>query len=109
VTLVFGAAGGIGSALARRLHALSQQQGGGGATQHAPAAIVLSDEREGALQQLAQQLPGVDVVAADARDPAAVRAGVAGLAGAPLFSPPPRGRGLGGRGHTVAPVAAHHW
>jgi hypothetical protein len=69
VTVVFGATGGIGAALAQRLHALKSS----GASAQAPSAIILSADGEDKLKSLQQQLKGVDVIPADARDPASVR------------------------------------
>lgn len=60
VYLVFGATGGIGSALSRRLAGSS-------------VSLVLSGEADGKLDKLKQEVGGkVDVIAADARDPKAV-------------------------------------
>lgn len=82
MALVFGATGGIGSALARRLHAL---QSSGGSSQ-APSAIVLSAEHEDELKGLQQQLNGVDVMPADATDPAAVSAGTGTTGGVDVLT-----------------------
>lgn len=68
VTVVFGATGGIGAALAQRLDSLKSS---GGSSQ-APSAIILSADGEEKLKALQQQLKGVDVIPADARDPASV-------------------------------------
>jgi nucleoside-diphosphate-sugar epimerase len=69
VTLVFGATGGIGAALAHRLHALKSS----GSSVQAPSAIVISADGDDKLKALLQQLKGVEAFPADARDPAAVR------------------------------------
>lgn len=67
---MYGATGGIGAALAHRLHALKSS---GGSAQ-APSAIVISADGDDKLKALQQELKGVEAFPADARDPAAVRA-----------------------------------
>jgi FlaA1/EpsC-like NDP-sugar epimerase len=67
VVVVFGATGGIGSALARRLHGLGSSGSG-----QAPSAIVISADGGDKLKSLQQQLQGVDAIPADALEPASV-------------------------------------
>jgi NADP-dependent 3-hydroxy acid dehydrogenase YdfG len=69
VTVIFGATGGIGSALASRLHDLKSSGSGSG---QAPSAIVISADGGDKLKSLQQQLQGVDAIPADALDPASV-------------------------------------
>ncbi len=74
VYLVFGASGGIGSALVKRL-----------ASKGRASAVVLSDINDDKLQQLKRDFHGkgaaVDALAADAQSPEEVRAG--GMLAAP--------------------------
>lgn len=68
VVVVFGATGGIGAALAHRLHALRSS----GTSAQVPSAVILSSDKEDRLKELQQALRGADILPADARDPTSV-------------------------------------